>query len=120
MKKTTLMIDNYQKERSFSLIKKIMEQYVATLKILTSSSKHDDLFMKTTKNLIEEFNHEMSNFISDKNSTYELKVSTVNILKDALDFYWYNGRECLENYNENDFVNAQNLLSPSLKSFVRK
>lgn len=115
----TIKIDTYQKQKSFDLIKIVMSQYVDTLKILIAQNEQEDLFMKTTKNLISSFTFEMSELIENNDKEYFFSQSKLNIIKDALDFYWLNSKALYEEYNETDYINARNMLHQHTKSFVK-
>ena len=115
----TIKIDTYQKQKSFDLIKIVMSQYVDTLEILITQNEQEDLFMKTTKNLISSFNYEMSEIIEKDNKEYYFSEKKLNIIKDALDFYWSNSKALYQDYNETDYINARNMLNQHHKSFVK-
>lgn len=120
MSKSILMIDNYQKKRSFNLIKLVMMEYLATLDQIINEPDDDDLFMKTTKNLINKFQDEALEILNNSSELLEIRKENLNILRDTLDFYWQNGKGIYKDYTENDFINAQSLLMPNERIFVKK
>lgn len=115
----TIKIDTYQKQKSFNLIKIVMSQYIDTLEMLIAQNEQEDLFMKTTKNLISSFNFEISEIIKKDDKEYCFTDKKLNIIKDALDFYWINSKVLYKDYNETDYINARNMLNEHQKSFVK-
>lgn len=123
MIKSTIVVDNHQKKRAFSLIKLVMQDFSQTLDGLRDKDASNDLFMKTTKNLISNFNQEINDILCCEEVKFEFTISThnLNIFKDTIDFYWQTARSSFEDFTETDYINAQNLLSTTPhKIFVKK
>lgn len=119
MSKNKIIINNDQKKKSFDLIKEIIAQYIVTLEKLTEAQPANDLFNKTSKNLILEFTEDMRTLIVQKDEEIEFSNNILDILKETINFYWVNGRTIFQNYTETDYVNACNLLNLNNKSFVK-
>jgi hypothetical protein len=120
MNKIKLSVDNSQKEKSFELIKIIINDFSKTLGELSDNDPSNDIFMRTTKNLFNGLHEDIQEILESKNSSFELSVYNVHIFKDALEFYWQNSKQAFVDFNETDFINAQRLLSgTSFVSFVK-
>lgn len=111
MNKATIVVNNTQKQKSFNLIKIIMEDYSKTLDTIKDNDASNDLFMKTTKHLISNFNQEVNEILVNNHEKFELSIHSINIFKETLDFYWSNSKDSFVEYSETDFINAQRLLS---------
>lgn len=121
MIKSTIMVDNHQKKRAFSLIKLVMNDFSKTLDGLRDKDSSNDLFMKTTKNLICNFNQEITAILSCDEKQFEISSHNLNIFKDTVDFYWQTARSSFEDFTETDYINAQRLLSTTSRNiFVKK
>lgn len=88
-----------------------MKDFIDTLNNIKDNDPSNDLFMKTTKNLISNFNQEIKEILDQDQEKFEISIHSVNIFKDTLDFYWSNSKASFVEYTENDFINAQRLLS---------
>lgn len=121
MIKSTIMVDNHQKKRAFSLIKLVMQDFSKTLDGLRNTDASNDLFMKTTKNLISNFNQEINDILCCEEIQFEISIHNLNIFKDTIDFYWQTTRSSFEEFTETDYINAQRLLSTTPRNiFVKK
>jgi hypothetical protein len=114
-----IIINNDQKRKSFDLIKEIMAQYVLALEKLIEIQPANDLFNKTSKNLIIDFTENMKKLISSNQEEIEISKNVTDIIQEAMNFYWLNGKTIFNNYSEIDYVNACNLISFNSKSFVK-
>jgi hypothetical protein len=121
MIKSTIIVDNHQKKRAFSLIQLVMKDFSSTLNELRDRDASNDLFMKTTKNLILNFNQEVNDIIGCERTEFQISTHSLNIFKDTIDFYWQTARNSFNEFTENDYVNAQRLLSTTPHNiFVKK
>lgn len=115
-----IVVDNEQKEKSFELIKIIINDFANTLDNLSEKDPSNDIFMKTTKNLFTGLNINIQEILLSEDKDFEIPSYNVHIFKDALEFYWHNSRDSFIDFNETDFINAQRLLSGNtLKAFVK-
>lgn len=115
-----IIINSDQKKKSFGLIKEVISKYVHTLEKITEDHPTNDIFNKTSKILIVNFTKDLRILAEEEHKEeIELSSSVIDILNDTLNFYWSNGRVLFERYNENDYINACNLLNSQKVSFIK-